>query len=103
VSGTKIRFRQTGGFAGLARGCDLDAADLPRAEAEALAHLLATAKLEAVKPARARGADRQQYDLVLEREGAPAIELRFDDGALTDELAALVAFLRKRSKPVALR
>jgi hypothetical protein len=103
VSGTKIRFRQTGGFAGLARGCDLDAADLPRAEADELAHLLATARLEAVKPGRARGADRQQYDLVLEREGEPAITVRFDDAALTDELAALVAFLRKRSRPVPLR
>jgi len=96
----KIRFRQTGGFAGLARGCDLDAAALPRADADELARLLATAKLEAVKPARA---DRQQYDLVLEREGKPAVEVRFDDGALTDDLAALVAFLRKRSKPVPLR
>ena len=99
----KIRFRQTGGFAGLARGCDLDAAALPRAEADELARLLATAKLEALKPVRARGADRQQYDLVLEREGKPAVEVRFDDSALNDELAALVAFLRKRSKPVALR
>jgi len=103
VGGMKIRFLQTGGFAGLARGVELDASALPRAEADELARLLATAKLEALKPARARGADRQQYDLVLEHEGQPAIEVRFDDGALTDELAALVAFLRKRSKPVPLR
>lgn len=99
----KVRFRQTGGFAGLARGCELDAAHLPRADADELARLLATAQLEAITPARPRGADRQQYDLVLEREGEPAVEVRFDDAALTDELAALVAFLRKRSKPVPLR
>jgi hypothetical protein len=99
----KIRFRQTGGFAGLSRGCDLDAAALPRAEADELARLLAAAKLETLKPARARGADRQQYDLVVEREGEAALEVRFDDGALTDELARLVAFLRKRAKPVPLR
>ena len=99
----KIRFRQTGGFAGLSRGCDLDAATLPRAEADELARLLATARLEAVKPARGRGADRQQYDLVVEREGKPPVSVCFDDGALDAELAALVAFLRKRSKPVPLR
>jgi hypothetical protein len=99
----KIRFLQTGGFAGLARGCELDARALPRADADELARLLATVKLEAVKPARGRGADRRQYDLVVEREGEPAVEVRFDDSALSDELAALVTFLRKRSKPVPLR
>jgi hypothetical protein len=99
----KIRFRQTGGFAGLSRGCDLDTAALPRTEADEVARLVAAAKLDALTPARARGADRQQYELVVEREGEPAIEARFDDGALTDELAALVNFLRKRSKPVPLR
>ncbi len=99
----RIRFRQTGGFAGLARGCDLDAAALPPAEATELARLLAAARLDAVKPAAARGADRRQYDLVVERAGAPALAICFDDGALTDELAALVAFLRRRSKPVPLR
>jgi hypothetical protein len=99
----KIRFRQTGGFAGLVRGCDLDAAALPRAEADELARLLAAASLDTVKPGRARGADRQQYDVAVEREGEATLEVRFDDGALSDELAALVAFLRKRSKPMPLR
>jgi hypothetical protein len=99
----KIRFRQSGGFAGIVRGCALDTAALPRGEADELARLVAAAKLEALKPSRSRGADRQQYDLVLEREGEPPVALRFDDGALTDEIAPLLAFLRKRSKPLPLR
>jgi hypothetical protein len=98
-----VRFRQTGGFAGLSRGCELDTAELPRADAAELERLLAATDLAAVAPARARGADRQQYEVVVERRGAPPVEARFDDGALTDELAALVTFLRKRAKPVPLR
>lgn len=96
----KVRFQQTGGFAGLARGCELDSGALPGKDAAELERLISAAQLDAVRPARSRGADRQQYDLVVEREGAAPLEVRFDDGALSDELARLVAFLRARSKPV---
>jgi hypothetical protein len=99
----KVRFQQTGGFAGLSRGCELDSGELPRADAAELERLIGAARLDAVRPGRSRGADRQQYDLVVERAGAPPLELRFDDGALSDELARLVAFLRARSRPMPLR
>jgi hypothetical protein len=96
----KVRFQQTGGFAGLSRGCELESRALPRKDAEELERLIAAAQLDKVRPGRSRGADRQQYDLVVEREDGAPLELRFDDGALSDELARLVAFLRARSKPM---
>ena len=99
----KVRFQQTGGFAGLSRGCELDSGELSRKDAAELERLVAAAALDTVRPSRSRGADRQQYDLVVQREGAAPLEVRFDDGALSDELARLVAFLRARSKPVPLR
>ena len=96
----KIRFRQSGGFAGLVRGAELDTAALAGPEAEELERLVAAAKLPSTKRTAARGADRQQYEIVVEREGGPRIEARFDDSALSDDLAALVAFLNARAKPI---
>ena len=96
----KVRFRRSGGFAGLVRGVELDTAALSGAEAAELERLVAVVPLVSVKRAAARGADRQQYEIVVEREGASKVEARFDDGALTDELVALIAFLNARSKPI---
>lgn len=96
----KIRFRQSGGFAGLVRGTELDTAALAGPEAAELERLVAAARLASTKHTAARGADRQQYEIVVEREGGPKVEARFDDGALSDELAALVAFLRARARPI---
>ena len=96
----KIRFRQSGGFAGLIRGADIDTAALPAPEAAALERLIAAARLASAKGTAARGADRQQYEITVEREGTPKVETRFGDGELSDERAALVAFLRARAKPI---
>jgi hypothetical protein len=96
----KVRFRQSGGFAGVVRGAEIDSASLPVPEAAELERLVAAAQLASAERAAAPGADRQQYEIVVERAGAPKIEARFGDGALTDELAALVAFLRARAKPI---
>jgi hypothetical protein len=96
----KVRFRQSGGFAGLVRGAELDTAALAGPEAAELERLVAAARLAPAKRAAARGADRQQYEIVVEREGAPKVESRFGDDALSDELAALVAFLRARARPI---
>jgi hypothetical protein len=96
----KVRFRQSGGFAGLVRGAELDTDSLPPTQAAELERLVAAASLPSGKRATAAGADRQQYEIAVERTGAHRIESRFGDGDLTDELAALVAFLRARAKPV---
>ena len=96
----KIRFRQSGGFAGLVRGAELDTAALSGPEAAELERLVAAMRLPSTKRTAARGADRQHYEIVVEREGAPKVEARFGDDALSDELAALVAFLRARARPI---
>ena len=96
----KVRFRQSGGFAGLVRGAELDTAALAGPEAAELERLVAAARLASTKRTATRGADRQQYEIVVEREGAPNTEARFGDDALSDELAALVAFLRARARPI---
>ncbi len=101
--GVKIRFLQSGGFAGLIRGCEVSAADLPKREQNELERLHAAAGLERLRPIRAKGADRQQYDITIEQDDGSVVNVSLDDSALTDEVAALVAFLRARSKPVSIK
>ncbi|MFM9888997.1 MAG: protealysin inhibitor emfourin [Burkholderiales bacterium] len=99
----KIKFLQSGGFAGLVRGCELSAAELPKSEQKELARLLAAAGLARLKPARAKGADRQQYDITIEQDDGSVIVATLDESALTDTVAPLIAFLRARSKPVPIK
>jgi len=96
----KIRFRQSGGFAGLVRGCELSTTDLAADEAQELARLVQAAGLDRVAPSPARGADRQTYEIAVEGGTVPAADVRFTDADLTDEIAALVAFLRARARPL---
>lgn len=96
----KVRFRQSGGFAGLVRGCELSAADLTADEAQELARLVQAAGLDRVAPSPARGADRQGYEIAVEGGNVPAADVQFTDADLTDEISALVAFLRARARPL---
>ena len=99
----KVRFLQSGGFAGLIRGCEVSTADLPNREQKELERLCAAAGLERIGPSRAKGADRQQYEITVEQDDGSLVEVRLDDSALTDEVAPLIAYLRVRSKPVPIK
>jgi hypothetical protein len=95
----KVRFRQSGGFAGLVRGCELSSDELAPADGAELVRLVQAAGLAGIVASPSGGADRQGYEIAVEGNGAPKGEYRLTDSDLTDEIAALVAFLRARSKP----
>ena len=99
----KIRFLQSGGFGGLIRGCEVSATDLPKSEQKVLARLHAAAGLDRSMPTRAKGADRQQYEITIEQDDGTVRTVTLDDSALTNEVAPLIAFLRARSKPVQIK
>lgn len=99
----RIKFRQSGGFAGLIRGCEVLAADLSKREQHELERLCTAAKLHRVKPVPAQGADRQFYELQIEHDDGAVIDVKFDDSALTDGAAPLIAFLRARAKPMPIK
>jgi hypothetical protein len=99
----KVKFLQSGGFAGLMRGCEISAVDLSKRDRQELERLSAAAGLDRFKPARGKGADRQFYELTIEQDDGAIVDAKFDDSALTDELAPLIAFLRARSKPVPIK
>lgn len=96
----KIRYVQSGGLAGLIRGCTVDAASLAPAAATVLKGLVKAAPLAKLKTARTKGvADLLLHDFSIETD-AGTLHLSFDDLTLPKALKPLVAFLARRSKPL---
>lgn len=99
----RIRYVQSGGFAGLIRGCSLDAAALAPAAAAVMKRLIKAARLDKLKTIRTQGvADLLLHDFAIETD-AGTFHLSFDDLTLPKALKPLVAFLARRSKPLPLR
>ncbi len=96
----KIRYVQSGGLAGLIRGCTIDAASLAPAAATVLRHLVNAASLAELKTARSPGvADLLLHDFAIETD-AGTLHLSFDDLTLPRALKPLMAFLARRSNPL---
>jgi hypothetical protein len=104
VSLVRVRFRQSGGFAGLLRGCEITAAESSPKELQELERLLKeSGVMERAAGGGARtpptSADLIQYDLEVETsDGTKHVVLTDDD--LNDRTEPLIQFLQKRSKPV---
>jgi Emfourin len=107
----KIRFRQTGGFAGLVRGCELAPKDLDTKEGARLERLLRQSGLAESAPAHpaapAQGPDRDsardliKYEIEIESASGTA-RFELDDLDLSENVALLVAFLLKHARPMPL-
>lgn len=98
----RIRYVKSGGFAGLIRGCTIDAAALTPTAAAVMKRLVKAALAPGVKLAKAKtlgAADVPVHQLTIETD-AGAVHLSFDDLALPKSLKPLVAFLARRSKPM---
>ena len=97
----KIKFRETGGFAGLKKSGFFDLDAMPEAEREEYRVLIEQARVfELSEPPRQTprvGADREQYSVTFEDNGRSR---RFDvtAGAIPAELEAVIRFLSKRAK-----
>lgn len=98
----KIRFRQSGGFAGQIEGCDLDTEQLSAAEGRELKRLVKQSGIRASFQRRTPQArDALVYELEIERDGAK-IQARFDEPAVQPEQGPLLEFLleRARAQPI---
>lgn len=95
----KLRFRQSGGFAGLSRGCEMAVANL----APELRKLLDLAFAQPAVKAASAGvvADATTYALTVDGLGGGK-ELHFDDCTLPPVFAPLLAHLSDVSKPLPL-
>ncbi len=98
----KVRFRQTGGFAGLVLGCDLDTSTLPPAEAQELTRLVKQANLEKIQTRRSEKArDLQNYEVAVESNEMTA-KATFDDMSVDANVEPLLDFLRQRARAIPL-
>lgn len=115
----KIKFRQSGGFAGLCKGVDLDTEELSSEEAEQLDALVKESQISSLK-AESQGADSAAagsddvtayesyspvardvnvYDITIEHGGSQQ-KVSVDDMTIPQQLHSLVGFLIERAKPV---
>ena len=96
----KVTFEQSGGFAGLVKGCCLDADALPADESAELRRLVAASGLDVSREDLSRGArDRRQIAITIER-GGERVAIVCDDGCTPEGARPLVAFLAARARPV---
>ena len=96
---SRIRFRQSGGFAGLVRGCEIADTDLTEAHRRALKKFLSAHKTADTAPSAAR--DLQVYELEIDTDTGPT-RLEFDESSVPDELTSLVEHLQTLARPMRL-
>jgi Emfourin len=97
----KIVYRQSGGFAGLYRGCELDVGELPAAEAAEVERLLARGRggSETPPPPSPSGArDLTSHEVRIEGDAGETL-VSFDDAGVPAGAEALLRYLQKRSGP----
>ena len=100
----KVRFRQSGGYGGLIRGCELSAAETGPDEFQQLERLLnasglATRAAGGGAKAPSSAADLIEYDLEIETSDGKKHVVLKDDG-VDEKIQPLIEFLQKRSKPI---
>lgn len=95
----RVSFRQSGGYAGLVRGCDLATAAMPSEEADRLSSLVKRC-LEGEVPTKKEGEARDEisYEIVIEEEGLPR-RLAFSERGVPPSTRPLLEFLIDRSAP----
>jgi hypothetical protein len=93
-----ITFTQSGGFAGLVKGCRVDTAELENDERVHVEGLVeATGWMESWERF-SEGRDRLQYDVTIERD-TNVLRVACDAGSLPAPARPLVAWLKERARP----
>jgi hypothetical protein len=94
----KIKFRQSGGYAGLRMGCDLDTNLLPLEEAAELQSLVEGSGVAQSQSSRSENAaDLINYEITIEtKEGTR--QIAFDDLTLPESIIPLLDYLQSHAK-----
>lgn len=97
----KIKYHQSGGYAGLRLGCDLDTKLLPLEEATKLESLVKKSGVSQVKNTRSENAaaDLIDYEITIETNDAKQ-QVKFDDLNLPENIVPLLEYLQSQAKPI---
>jgi hypothetical protein len=93
-----ITFTQSGGFAGVIRGCRIDSTDLEDDDRESLERLVDAAGWTESWQAFSPGRDRWQYEIQIDRD-AHAVHVVCDDACVPVAARPLVAYLKDNARP----
>jgi len=95
----RITFMQSGGFAGVLKGCTIEATDLAPEERQELESLVAASGLtESFERFSSAGRDLRQYEIVIEQH-ASVQRIVCDDRSVPEVMRPLLAFLVARARP----
>lgn len=95
----KVRFEQSGGFAGLVKGCEINQSSLSEDEANELTQLVQQSEISDSGEFFSDSArDLYQYEITIE-DGDSKIHAVFDDKTLPASAKPLVGYLKKCSRP----
>jgi hypothetical protein len=96
----KIKFRQSGGYAGLRMGCDLDTNSLSTAESTQLESLVKTSGILQARSGRSENAaDLINYEITIETKDG-IYQVKFDDLTLPESIIPLLDYLQNQAKPL---
>ena len=94
----KIKFRQSGGYAGLRMGCDLDTDLLSTAESTKLASLVKASGISQLKSTHSKNtADVISYQITIETNDGTH-QITFDDLTLPESVIPLLDYLQNQAQ-----
>ena len=96
-----VRFTQSGGFAGLLKGCELDTKTLDPTQARTLEDLVKTSDLPASGEFLSKSSrDLRQYEISID-DGKSTTSVVYDEETIPQSAKPLISFLVRYSKPMA--
>lgn len=96
----KIKFRQSGGYAGLRMGCEIDLGSLPPQEANRLTALVEhSGILQATSQRTPNAADLFTYEFTIETKDRNQ-QVSFDDMSLPEPIRPLLDYLQGQAQPL---
>jgi|SRR3954447_2481215 hypothetical protein len=98
----KVSFRQSGGFAGLVRGIDLDSSKMDAAQGQQLEKLATASGIQGNTLVRTQAArDQFQYEITIDQNGQIS-KLSFDDHTVPAAVQPLLSYLKPQARPMPL-
>jgi hypothetical protein len=95
----RVRFDQSGGYAGLIKGCEIDTTTLPPEKAKEIEQLVKqSGTLTSGNFLSDSSRDLQQYEITIE-DGPVKTSAVFDDKTVPHSAKPLIGFLKKCAKP----
>ena len=97
----RLRFDQSGGYAGLLKGCEIDTTALPSEKAKELEELVEASEISSGEFLSKSSRDLHQYEITIE-EGGSKTSVIFDDESIPQSAKPLISYLKKCATPKAL-